>query len=84
MSGVDRSVERSYITHDGELDPSAGHNRSFHEQDLDDSLELFDFTYPLPEKQEGILRIFYNNCNGLEINRTIGEFIKQKKREKAV
>ncbi len=82
MSGVDRSVERSRITHDGELDSSAVYDRSFNEQDLEDSLELFDFTYPLPEKQEGILRVFYNNCNGLEINRTIGEFIKQKKEKK--
>ena len=50
--------------------------------DLDDSLEIFDFSRPLPEKQSGTWRVFYNNCNGLEINQTIGEFIKQKQAKK--
>jgi len=45
-------------------------------------LELFSFSSPLPTKTSGILRIFYNNCNGIEIGNTIGAFLKQKKEKK--
>ena len=43
------------------------------------SLELFDFMRPLPEKSPGILRLFYNNCNSLEITNTIGVYLKSQK-----
>ena len=49
---------------------------------LQESLELFDFTAPLPPKQTGVLRLFYNNCNGIAINNTIGMFLKQKRDKK--
>ena len=39
---------------------------------LEQELKIFDFSfYPLPEKESGVLRIFYNNVNGLEINNAI-------------
>ncbi len=50
---------------------------------LQRSLELFQFSHPLPEKQTGTLRVFYNNCNGVAINNTIGMFLRQK-REKGI
>lgn len=49
------------------------------EEYLERSAELFQFSHPLPEKKPGTLRVFYNNCNGLAINNTIGQFLKQKK-----
>ena len=49
------------------------------EKNWERSLEIFDFSKPLPPKEQGILRIFYNNCNGIEINNTIGEYLKQKR-----
>ena len=46
---------------------------------LQQTLEIFDFNYPLQTKKEGTIRVFYNNCNSLEINNTIGVYLKQKK-----
>ncbi len=46
---------------------------------LERSSELFQFSHPLPEKRSGTLRVFYNNFNGIAINNTIGQFLKQKK-----
>ena len=46
---------------------------------LEKCLEIFDFSTPLPEKGPGIFRLFYNNCNGLAINNTIGVYLQQKK-----
>ena len=50
-----------------------------HEEKLHKSLALFEFSSPLPKKRSNILRIFYNNCNGVEINNTIGVQLKQKR-----
>ncbi len=50
---------------------------------LRESLELFDFTAPLPPKQTEVLRLFYNNCNGIAINNTIRMFLKQKRDKKS-
>ena len=50
---------------------------------LDKYLQQFEFTAPLPKKNEQTtIRIFCNNCNGLEINNAIGEYLGAK-REKA-
>ena len=46
---------------------------------LDDCLELFEFSTPLPEKGRSTLRLYYNNCNGIEINRAIHTFIKTRR-----
>ena len=48
------------------------------EEELDRGLALFDFPTELPEKQSKIMRIFYNNCNGLEINKAITTVIQGK------
>ena len=59
-------------------------NRDTHwEMELQKSLEIFDFASPLPVKQNGSFRLFYNNCNSLEINNSIGDVIKRK-RDKTV
>ncbi len=52
------------------------------EEDLHQSLSLFEFTIPLPNKSTDTLRLFYNNCNGIEINHTIEVFLKQKRDKK--
>ena len=62
-----------------QMDPKISDHSYQTETGLQQSLELFDFSLPLPDKQDKCLRIFYNNCNGLEINNTIGVFLKQKK-----
>ena len=49
------------------------------ENDLNESLQIFEFSKPLIAKQEGTWRFFYNNCNGLEVNSMISTFIQQKK-----
>ena len=49
------------------------------EEDLQQSLLLFDFQTELPEKRANTLRIFYNNCNGMEINKTIATVIQAQK-----
>ena len=42
------------------------------EQEVDEELRLFDFShYPVPTKDKNIIRVFYNNINGLEINLAI-------------
>ena len=46
----------------------------------DKELEVFDFSnYPLPKKTQKVLRIFYNNVNGLEINSAIATVLNNKK-----
>ncbi len=52
------------------------------EEELLASLELFDFSIPLPEKMDHVLRLYYNNCNGVEINSTIEKYLKQKRDKK--
>ena len=54
------------------------------EEHLQRSSTLFQFSHTLPEKRPGTLRLFYNNCNGIAINNTIGQFLKQKKDKKGV
>ena len=65
------------------LVPTGTGNAVHHGPDYDiglrQSLAIFDFSAPLPTKREGVFRVFYNNCNGMEINNTIGVFLKQKK-----
>jgi len=46
---------------------------------LEQCLEMFDFSLPLPTKGSSTLRLFYNNCNGLAINNTIGIYLQQKR-----
>ncbi len=46
---------------------------------MQEYLQLFDFTVPLPKKTNNTIRIFYNNCNGVEINNTIGVYLKQQR-----
>ena len=53
-------------THDGNEQLS-----SEIEAELQQSLSLFDFQIELPEKSANIMRFYYNNCNGMEINKTI-------------
>ena len=48
------------------------------EEELENCLALFDFPTELPEKQPKKMRIFYNNCNGLEINKAITTVIQGK------
>ena len=50
--------------------------------ELEQELKIFDFShYPLPAKDSGVLRIFYNNVNGLEIKNTINAQIINSKRK---
>ncbi len=49
------------------------------ERELQQSLEIFDFSIPLPKKMKGTWRVFYNNINGIEINSTVGNYIKQQR-----
>ena len=57
------------------LAPTGTGDEANHGPDYDiglrQSLEIFDFSAPLPTKREGVFRVFYNNCNGMEINNTI-------------
>ena len=49
---------------------------------IDNELAVFDFShYPLPQKSEDIIRIFYNNINGLEINSAIAAVVNNKKQK---
>ena len=59
-------------------EPEEGQYSSF-ERELNQSLEIFEFSIPLPEKTKGKWRIFYNNINGIEINSTVGTYIKQQR-----
>jgi len=68
----------NYIENQRNL-PMDGENIGEDERKFQKSLEIFDFTTPLPEKKSGVIRLFYNNCNGLEINNTVGTFLQQKK-----
>ena len=47
--------------------------------ELEECLKIFDFSRPLPPKGDETLRVFYNNCNGIEINNTMQVYLKQKK-----
>ena len=51
------------------------------DKELQRSLELFDFSKELPSKADGTIQIFYNNCNGLEINPLLSDLL-QRKRDK--
>ncbi len=52
------------------------------ETDLDEELQIFDFThFPLPNREGSSLRIFYNNINGLEINSAIASSINNRKQK---
>ena len=51
----------------------------YNNTELDACLEIFDFSKPLPPKGNDTLRVFYNNCNGIEINNTMQVHLKQKK-----
>ena len=51
------------------------------EDELKKSLEIFECSVPLPQKQQGTVRLFYNNCNSLEINNLISDVL-QRKRDK--
>lgn len=55
---------------------SLGINNSSYDPDLQSCLQLFDFQTPLPEKTPHVLRVFYNNCNGTEINKTIATYLR--------
>ncbi len=45
--------------------------------------DLFEFSSgPLPRKKRGILQVFYNNINGLEINHAISQAVRNKKVKK--
>ena len=46
---------------------------------LKQSLALFDFSVPLQEKQKNVLRLFYNNCNGIEINNMVEDVIRRQR-----
>ncbi len=46
---------------------------------LDSYLKLFDFPVNLPVKRSNTMRLYYNNCNGLEINKTIHTIIQTRK-----
>ena len=74
----DRRNNRSYGDQEQERDISTG-PRDEQDLRLAQCLEFFDFSTPLPEKGHGIFRLFYNNCNGLAINNTIGVYLQQKK-----
>ena len=52
------------------------------EEELQKSLELFDFTIPLQDKTKGSLRLLYNNCNSLEINLLLNDLLKRKRKKK--
>ena len=50
------------------------------QEERDPELQIFDFShYPLPCRTQNTLRIFYNNVNGLEINKAIDTMIQQNK-----
>ena len=56
-------------------------NRNKNEE-IDKELAVFDFShYPLPLKSPGVVRIFYNNINGLEINSAITAVVNNKKQK---
>ncbi len=65
-----------------ETTPSKTTERQEHEELLQASLSLFDFSAPLQDKREGIWRMFFNNCNGLEANTMISTYIKQQQDKK--
>ena len=51
---------------------------------LDTYLQLFEFQTSLPKKNKTrTIRLFYNNCNSLEINNAIGEYFYAKRQKKA-
>ena len=63
-------------------------NDSDKDKDLDNELKIFDFShYPVPAKTAGVVRIFYNNINGLEINAAINARVtnyREKKKHKII
>ena len=49
------------------------------DKSLDKCLKLFEFSVPLPVKGANTMQLYYNNCNGIEINKAITTFIKTRK-----
>ena len=50
--------------------------------ELNDELKIFDFShFPLPNRSNKTMRIFYNNVNGLEINQMIATKIQNSKQK---
>ena len=56
------------------------------DQQIDEELRIFDFSHhPVPNKRKNIIRCFYNNVNGLEINAAVESIVngaKQKEKHK--
>ena len=74
------------------MKPTIGHRNcaewskddNYSQQELDEELMLFDFShYPLPGKEKNIIRIFYNNINGLEINSAVEAVANNAKQKKS-
>ena len=53
------------------------------EDELLHSLANFDFSAPLAEKTKDTLRLFYNNCNSVEINHVIESLLQQERDKKS-
>ena len=52
-------------------------------ESLDEELKLYDFShYPLPAKDKGVVQLFYNNINGIEINAAISAKVNNNKEKK--
>jgi len=52
------------------------------EEQIDEALKVFDFSnYPLPKTTRDTFRIFYNNVNGLEINKAVDTVINNRKKK---
>ena len=85
----DHYKKKIISTTDTEKTPPCTQIRTSNKQDVNgllseeimyqESLALFDFQHPLQPKEKGIWRIFYNNCNGIEINSAMTAYIIQKK-----
>ena len=52
---------------------------------FEEEIKIFDFShYPHPAKDKGVVRFFYNNVNGLEINAAINARITNIKGKKKI
>ena len=56
-------------------------NNQIQKLDFESSLEIFEFSKALPEKNPKVIRLFYNNCNGISINNTIHTYLYQKRQK---
>ncbi len=77
-------MSQTFISEQQRLDPvnnsrETESSRAIRETQLEQSIAIFDFSLPLRQKMDGTMRLFYNNCNGLEINHMVCEYIKQKR-----